>query len=354
MAEHFLVSVDIKNVSPSGDNGLALKTISYLHRVHITATPETQQDAITFLRKNFNHYTIYCDCTALESMEDILSLLNNGGAKVFVAFWQMKAIVEDRLLVGQDLGRLVVSFGALISDDEPEETARSIFSKIKTFLPDTPIGIHIQGVHHWRLLDTMNQMSKAAYYPVRYVTLAQKIKNDYIRAVKDGHVAIIPARELTTDAKKYPDLMPAHLLITSAMRSDRPDGLFPTVVSDENGICLGLVYSNEKSIEVALQTGRGVYHSRRHGLWIKGQESGDTQELINIFMDCDADTLQFNVRQSGEGITIDAQKIPMSLTRNRLLSPEDLNLFRRLLWRLTSRKNSKKSQRISTCWLLYL
>ncbi|CAD6594360.1 MAG: trifunctional histidinol dehydrogenase [Alectoria sarmentosa] len=296
MAEHFLVSIDIKNL-PSEQNGLDLRTISYLHRVHITVTPETQRDAVAFLRKNFNQYTIYCDCTALGSLEDILSLLNNGGAKVFVAYWQMKAIVEDNLLVGQDLGRLVVSFDNSISNDESEDTAKNVLGKIKAFIPDTPIGIQIQGVHDWKLLDTIKWTSKIDRCPGRYVTLAHNIQNDYIQAVKDGHVAIIPADELTTDPRKYPDLVPAHTLITSAIRSDRPDGLFPTIVTDENGVSLGLVYSSEKSIEVALQTGRGVYHSRRHGLWIKGQESGDTQDLINIFMDCDADALQFNVRQ---------------------------------------------------------
>ena len=303
MAERFLVSIDIKNL-PSEDNGLALKTVSYLHRVHITATPETQQEAIAFIRKNFSHYAIYCDCTVLDSLEDILSILNNGGAKVFVAFWQMKAIVENALLVDQDLGRLVICFDHSVPVGEPEEIARSILSKVKAFCPDIPIGIQLQGVRDWKLLETMNRISKTEYYPRRYVTLAHNIHNDYIRAAKDGHVAIIPANELTTDPKKYPNLVPIHILITSAISSDRTDGLFPTVVTDENGITLGLVYSNEKSIEVALQTGRGVYHSRRHGLWFKGQESGHTQELINIFMDCDADALQFNVRQSGAGTVI--------------------------------------------------
>lgn len=301
MAEYFIVSIDLKNLSSSGDNGLTLKTISYLHRVHITATPETQQDAIAFLRKNVNHYAIYCDCTALESLEDMISLLDNGGAKVFVTFRQMKVIVKDRLLVGQSLSRLVVSFDSSSFDGEADDTAKSLLSQIKASIPDTPIGILIQGVRDWKLLDTMNRMSKSDYYPGRYVILAHNIQNDYRRAVKDGHVAIIPASELTINPKKHPDLVSAHVLITSAMHSDRPDALFPTIVTDENGTSLGLVYSNDKSIEVALQTGRGVYHSRRHGLWIKGQESGDTQELISISMDCDADALQFNVRQSGEG-----------------------------------------------------
>lgn len=352
MTERFLVSIDIKN-PPSGDNGLSLKTISYLQRIHITATPETQQDAVAFLRSNFDHYTIYCDCTALESLEDILFLLNNGVTKVFVAAWQMKAIVEDRLLVGQDLGRLVVSYNLSISDGEPEDTAKRILSEIKTSVPDTLIGIQIQGVHDWKLLDTMNRMSKIEYYPGRYVTLVHNIQNEYIKAVKDGHVAIISASELTTDPQKYSHLVPAHVLITSAIRSDRPDRLFPTVVTDENGISLGLVYSNEKSIEVALQTGCGVYHSRRHGLWIKGEESGDTQELINIIMDCDADALQFNVKQSGEGIVTACQIFSMSLTRDRLLPFEDFDLFRSLFRCLTSRTNDKKSQKLNNCGLLH-
>ncbi len=336
MAEHFLVSVDIKNLTSSEDNGLALKTISYLHRIYITATPETQQDATVFIRNNFNDYTIYCDCTALDSLEDVLFLLNSGSAKVFVAFWQMKAIIEDRLLVGQDLNRLILSFDHSISVGEPEKTARSILSKTKALAPDIPIAIQIQGVNDWVLLDTMSRISKTEYYPRRYVTLDYNIQSDYIRATMDGHVAIVPASELTTDPKQYPNLVPAHILFTSAIRSDRPDGLFPTVVTDENGKALGLVYSNEKSIEVALQTGRGVYHSRRHGLWFKGEESGYTQELINIFMDCDADALQFNVRQNGEGILLDSKTSPVSLIKDRLLSFEDLNLFRPLFWYLTA------------------
>ena len=309
MTERFLVSIDITKCS-SGDTGLSLKTISYLHRILITATPQTQQEAIAFLRNNFHRYSIYCDCTALRNVEDILLILNNGSVKVFVASWQIKAIVEDHLLVGQDLGRLVVSIDGSISVDATEETAKSILRNVKAFIPDTPTGIHIQGVHDWELLDTMSRLAKTGYYPSRYVTLAQNIRSNYIKAVKGGHVAIIPANELTTDPKNNPDLVPLHVLITSIISSDRPDGLIPTIVTDENGISLGLVYSNERSIEVALQTGRGVYHSRRHGLWIKGQESGDIQELINIFMDCDADALQFNVRQSGEGIRIDSIHLP--------------------------------------------
>lgn len=302
MAERYLVSVDFKKLQGLSENGFDLKTLSYLNSALITVAPDTHQDASAFLRNNFDSFIIYCDCTALEDLEDIISLLNCGATKVFVAYWHFKAIVEDRLLVGQDLGRLIVSFDRSVSEGDPEERARSIQSKIRNFVSDVPISIHLHGLPDWRLLDSMQQMSKNGGYPERYVTLPYNTRDQYTKAVKDGHIAIVPANELTTDSTKYPHLLPAHLLITTAIHSDRPDGLFPTVVTDEHGVCLGLVYSNEKSIEVALQSGSGVYHSRsRNGLWIKGKESGDTQELISIALDCDADALRFNVRQKGKG-----------------------------------------------------
>jgi phosphoribosyl-ATP pyrophosphohydrolase/phosphoribosyl-AMP cyclohydrolase/histidinol dehydrogenase len=304
MAERFLVSVDLKNLQASANNALDLKTISYLNRVHVSVTPETHQDASAFLRNHFDRFVTYCDCTALENLEDIVALLNCGATKVFVAYWQLKAIVEDHILEGQDLSRLIVSFDHSVCEGDPEARAKNLLSRVKDFVGDIPIGIQVHDVHDWKLLDTMNHMSKSENYPSRYVTLAYNTRDHYVKAVKDGHIAIIPARELTTDPNKYPWLIPAHLLITTGIQSDRSDGLLPTVVTDEHGICLGLVYSSEKSIETALQSGRGVYQSRRHGLWIKGHKSGNTQELLSIALDCDADALQFVVRQKGEGTTM--------------------------------------------------
>lgn len=82
--------------------------------------------------------------------------------------------------------------------------------------------------------------------------------------------------------------------------SDRPDGLWPTVVVDEHGVVLGLVYSSVESLSRAIETGSGVYQSRSRGLWVKGETSRATQELIGVSADCDRDTLRFTVRQTGE------------------------------------------------------
>jgi len=85
------------------------------------------------------------------------------------------------------------------------------------------------------------------------------------------------------------------------LRSDRADGLWPTVVVDEEGGCLGLAWSDRASLAAALAEGRGVYRSRRRGLWRKGESSGATQELLRVEADCDRDALRFVVRQRGAG-----------------------------------------------------
>jgi phosphoribosyl-AMP cyclohydrolase / phosphoribosyl-ATP pyrophosphohydrolase len=89
--------------------------------------------------------------------------------------------------------------------------------------------------------------------------------------------------------------------ICAPLSSDRPDGLWPTVVSDERGITLGLAYSDRASVAKAVETRRGVYRSRKRGLWVKGESSGATQDLLRIDLDCDRDCLRFVVRQRGEG-----------------------------------------------------
>lgn len=89
--------------------------------------------------------------------------------------------------------------------------------------------------------------------------------------------------------------------IAAPLISDRPDGLFPTVVCDERGVALGLAYSSRESLAQAIDSRRGVYHSRKRGIWEKGAGSGATQDLLAVDLDCDRDAIRFTVRQHGEG-----------------------------------------------------
>ncbi|KAJ1912186.1 trifunctional histidinol dehydrogenase [Mycoemilia scoparia] len=89
---------------------------------------------------------------------------------------------------------------------------------------------------------------------------------------------------------------------SSHLNSDRPGGLFTTVVCDQQNECLGLVYSNTTSIGESLKSGQGVYWSRKQqGLWRKGLTSGATQTLYGVNVDCDSDALKFVVEQHGVG-----------------------------------------------------
>lgn len=85
--------------------------------------------------------------------------------------------------------------------------------------------------------------------------------------------------------------------VAAPLRSDRLDGLWPTVVTNEHGVALGLAYSNAESLKEAIETRRGVYYSRSRGkIWRKGETSGQVQELIRVDLDCDRDAIRFTVR----------------------------------------------------------
>ena len=77
--------------------------------------------------------------------------------------------------------------------------------------------------------------------------------------------------------------------------------LIPVIAQDAaTSEVLMLAYMNQTAYQETLQTGRVCYFSRsRNKLWRKGEESGNVQELKEIFFDCDADTLLVKVNQIG-------------------------------------------------------
>ncbi len=90
--------------------------------------------------------------------------------------------------------------------------------------------------------------------------------------------------------------------VEATLTSDRPDGLWPTIVTNDRGQSLGLAYSNSESLSATIETGDVHYWSRSRGeLWQKGLSSGATQRLIRMDTDCDDDTLRYTVSQAGRG-----------------------------------------------------
>lgn len=82
---------------------------------------------------------------------------------------------------------------------------------------------------------------------------------------------------------------------------DKLGGLVPVVVQDySSGEVLMLAFMNRQAWEETLKTRRATYWSRsRNQLWVKGETSGNFQEVKEIRVDCDEDTILLKVIQGG-------------------------------------------------------
>jgi len=82
---------------------------------------------------------------------------------------------------------------------------------------------------------------------------------------------------------------------------DKTGGLIPTITQDaETGEVLMLAYMNQEAWENTVTTGKATYFSRsRRTLWVKGETSGNVQQVKEIRIDCDADTILLKVKQVG-------------------------------------------------------
>ena len=82
---------------------------------------------------------------------------------------------------------------------------------------------------------------------------------------------------------------------------DKSGGLIPAIAQDaESGDVLMMAWMNREAYEETLRTRRACYFSRSRGrLWRKGEESGNVQEVREVYVDCDADTILLKVHQIG-------------------------------------------------------
>ena len=79
------------------------------------------------------------------------------------------------------------------------------------------------------------------------------------------------------------------------------DGLIPAIAQDfQSKQVLMMAWMNKESLQQTITRGFAVYWSRsRQKLWAKGEESGNTQKVVQIRLDCDNDVLLLLVEQIG-------------------------------------------------------
>lgn len=83
--------------------------------------------------------------------------------------------------------------------------------------------------------------------------------------------------------------------------SKSDEGLIPAIAQDaKTGEVLMLAYMNEAAWQKTLETGRATYWSRsRQKFWVKGESSGNVQQVREIRVDCDKDAVVLKVEQLG-------------------------------------------------------
>jgi phosphoribosyl-AMP cyclohydrolase len=112
------------------------------------------------------------------------------------------------------------------------------------------------------------------------------------------------------------------------------DGLIPAIVQDaQSRRVLMMAWMNETSLRRTVETGMMHYWSRsRQKYWLKGETSGHTQRVVRWAADCDADTLLFEVEQTGGAChtgyqscffqTFEPDGTPRPIGEDRVFDPE--------------------------------
>jgi phosphoribosyl-AMP cyclohydrolase len=100
------------------------------------------------------------------------------------------------------------------------------------------------------------------------------------------------------------------------------NGLIAAIAQDSvTGEVLMLAWMNAEALEKTIETGRATYWSRsRTALWVKGETSGHTQEVIELRVDCDQDAVLLKVRQTGGACHTDRESCFYRRIENGALS----------------------------------
>ena len=258
--------------------------LTYAGGLFATISAQNLDNAFALLRDTAGSHTIYLEVTNIQSQNELIDLLDAGAAKIFISSDQASGIDKVPNL---DVSRIVYCPTGAAGDTT-------------TALEGTSFGLFLRNVASAEAVGAiLHELGKKR--PDVFVSKSEISEAEAVALARQGAVPILPAGRLSVEAEEMDGKLRTASLLLARAKSDRPDELLTTLVTDERGIALGLVYSNEESVAESLRCGRGVYHSRKRGLWRKGDTSGDWQQLIRIELDCDHDCLRFVVRQQGHG-----------------------------------------------------
>ncbi|KAG8420693.1 trifunctional histidinol dehydrogenase [Metarhizium acridum] len=205
----FLVSVAVPPGLANLD-GLTREEVSLLGNPFLQATPKIQDKLLRFFNRHSYEFHAHLDATSLESQDDVIALLDRGARKVFVAPDALSRYTDfgDRVLPvvskpdissASEHGLLVKNFD-LSTPESGKFIAAAQSAKIKNLYLLPTVGTPLD----------------------KFIEAAQKA----------NAIPILPSTGMTTDKSAGRKLLVSKV-IAKYWKSDRQDGLIPTVVTDE-------------------------------------------------------------------------------------------------------------------------
>lgn len=204
------------------------------------------------------------------------------------------ALPRDRVIAAVD-----AEYGEVVVDGWREKSGATVLERIR----------QLKSLVGGFLFTQVEREGEMGGYDLTAVTAA-------VHAAGDAHVTaaggittpgdVAALDRIGADAQigmaLYTGRLPLGDAVAAPLQRPLDGGVWPTLVCDEAGCALGLVWSTRASLVRAVTERRGIYWSRsRSTLWVKGETSGNTQLLVRVDLDCDRDALRFTVRQRGAG-----------------------------------------------------
>ncbi|KAI8343745.1 histidinol dehydrogenase-domain-containing protein [Chlamydoabsidia padenii] len=231
------------------------------------------------------------------TLDEAIQLWDAGIYKVVFPASVYTDLKEDLKDIAQDRIALSASIDASFSTDVLFDTSAMVITMDTTLEHLLEQKSFIESVTEWKKSLLPQGGSRRLVVELKGTTSLGII----VALQQAGLDTLVNASQLTTSLEPTGNDINIGQAFMTCATTDRPDGLFATLVVDELNNALGLVYSSVHSVAESIRTGKGVFQSRARGLWYKGATSGATQTLKHVDYDCDGDALRFVVEQHGAG-----------------------------------------------------
>lgn len=187
-------------------------------------------------------------------------LLDRGASKIIITPQQYTSIIIDQKI---PLYRVALQVNSSLIGDLVHKVA------VETLIIN--FGGDVKAVNEASFIEICKGIAKLFPKTKICIDVSVKITTSMIsESNKLGIDLVIPSSIIkSSSSSKSKELLNLGEIVYACVNTDRSDKLIPTVVVDEYGIALGLVYSSAESISESIYTDSGVYQSRSRGLWYK-------------------------------------------------------------------------------------